>query len=271
MVRFETFPLRAIRLWFSNFAFTTLLGAIHMKRVLTLGGASVALLLFAFGCKNTDAAKTAEQIQALEKRVEALEKRPSFPQRQMPPAQESAYQLPVGNSYVLGEKSAPVTVTVFSDYQCPFCAKVDPMLTSIISDPELKGKVNVVFKHFPLSFHKDAKPAAKAALAAGEQGADKFYAMSAKIFENQGQGQFTPENFAKWAKDIKLNVDKFKTDLKNNDAKYDALIAADTELGIKVANVRGTPSIYVGGWELRERSVDGVKNIIREKKLISAN
>lgn len=242
-----------------------------MKRSLKISMLAASIAVFAVGCKNTDSVKTTEQIQALEKRVEALEKRPSFPQRQMPPAQETAYQLPAGSSYILGNKSAPVTVTVFSDYQCPFCAKVDPIMAEIIKDPELKDKVNVVFKHFPLSFHKDAKPAAKAALAAGEQGHDKFWAMSNKIFENQGQGQFTQENFTKWAKAIGLNVAKFTADLKNNDAKYEEEIKKDMELGIKVANVRGTPSIYVGGWELRERSVDGVKNIIREKKLIATN
>jgi protein-disulfide isomerase len=58
-------------------------------------------------------------------------------------------------------------------------------LNEALNDPELKDKINVVFKHFPLSFHDWAKPAAKAALAAGEQGAPLFWAMTDKIFANQ--------------------------------------------------------------------------------------
>lgn len=241
-----------------------------MKGFAKLGLGAVFCLALTPGCKSADSTKVNEKIENLEKRIAALEARPNLPQRPaMPAAQETAYQLPVGSSHVLGNKAAPVTITVFSDYQCGFCAKVDPILAAIVKDPELKDKVNVVMKHFPLSFHKDAKPAAKAALAAGEQGSDKFWAMSEKIFQNQSQ--LTTENFSKWAKEVGLNVAKFTKDMKDNDAKYEEVMKNDTELGIKVANVRGTPSIYVGGWLLGERSVDAVKNLIREKKLIALN
>lgn len=242
-----------------------------MKRLFTFGLLVTSLMgLLAVGCNKDSSPGMADKLDALEKRIAELEKRPAFPQRPpAPPAQATAYVLPIGQSHVLGNKEAPVTITVFSDFQCPFCAKIDPILEQAMKDPELKDKINVVFKHFPLSFHKEAKPASKAALAAGEQGSDKFWKMSEAIFKNQAS--LTTDNFTKWAKEIGLNVPKFTKDLKDNDAKYEEVIKADTELGIKVANVRGTPSLFVGGWELRERSVDGVKNVIREKKLISLN
>jgi len=138
------------------------------------------------------------------------------------------------------------------------------MLQAVIKDPELKDKVNVVFKHFPLSFHKDARPASKAALAAGEQG--KFWEMSGKLFANQRQ--LTSDNFTKWAGEIGINVAKFTKDLAANDKRYESEIEADMKLGQTSAKVRGTPSIYVGGWTLRQRTVDGVKNLIKEKKLL---
>ena len=122
----------------------------------------------------------------------------------------------------------------------------------------------MVFKHFPLSFHKDAKPASKAAMAAGEQG--KFWEMADKLLANQRD--LKPDNFKKWAKEIGLNVGKFEKDLKANDAKYDAQIKNDMELGSKSAKVRGTPSIYVGGWQLQQRSVDGIKALLKDKKLL---
>jgi protein-disulfide isomerase len=208
-----------------------------------------------------------ERIEKLEKKVEALEKKPAGrPAQAEQPPQTEAYKIPVGDSPILGKKDAKINVVIFSDYQCPFCSRVDPTLREIVKDPELAAKVNVVFKQFPLSFHKDAKPAAKAALAAKDMGGDeKFWAMSEKLYANQRA--LTPENFVVWAKEIGLDGAKFEKNLKDNDAKYEAIVTADTELGQKAAKVRGTPSIFVNGWELRQRSVDGVKAIVKEKNL----
>ncbi len=222
-----------------------------------------ALLMAIAGCSNK---KMDERMEALEKRVEALETKPAVARPAMPPAQEKAYEIPVGTSPVLGKKDAKVSVVIFSDMQCPFCAGADGLLREAVKDPELKEKVNVVFKNFPLSFHQNAKPAAKAALAAREQGEDKFWAMMEKAFANQQN--LTPENFNKWAKEIGLNQAKFGASLKNNDGKYEEMIKADMDLGTNTAQVRGTPSIYVGGWELRERSVQGIKNLLKEKNMI---
>ena len=228
-----------------------------------------ALSLVALGCQPPpagDSKELVERIEKLEKKVASLEKAgPAKRQRRQRQPQTSAYTIPVGDSPVMGKKDAKVNVVIFTDYQCPFCAKVDPMLHDVIKDPELKDKVNVVFKHFPLSFHKDARPASKAAMAAAEQGGEFFWKMSEKLYANQRA--LKPENFSTWAKEIGLDVKKFESDLKANDAKYEAIIDADMKLGQTKAKVRGTPSIYVNGWELRQRSVDGVKSIIKEKKL----
>lgn len=208
-----------------------------------------------------------ERIEKLEKKVEALEKRGAGPQRpEPPPPQTTAYNIPNGDSPVMGKKDAKITVTIFSDYQCPFCGRVDPMLKDVVKDAELKDKVNVVFKHFPLSFHKDAKPASKAAMAARDVGGDdKFWAMGEKLYSDQ-KG-LNPENFSKWASEIGLDVKKFEKTLKDNDSKYEEAIKKDSELGANEAKVRGTPSLFVNGWELRQRTVDGVKAIIKEKNL----
>ena len=235
-----------------------------MKYLSRLSIAGILAALSFAGCKMGNQ-EVNDRLSALEKRVEQLEKRPMFPARQMPPAQEKAYNLPVGSSYVMGKKDAGINIVIFSDYQCPFCGRTEELFKEVMKDGELKEKVNVVFKHFPLSFHQNAKPASKAALAAGEQGNDKFWAMSTKLYSNQQD--LSAENFKKWAKEIGLKVDKFEADLKNNDAKYEAVIKADTDLGTNEGHVRGTPSIYVNGWELKERSVDGIKEVIKDKKL----
>lgn len=233
-----------------------------MKRIVGMGAMTALLAVFSVGC-NKGTAQLNERIETLEKRIETLEKKPAMPARQAPPEQTAAYDIPVGNSPVLGNKAAKVSVTIFSDYQCPYCSRTDPFLQEIVKDPDLKDKINVVFKHFPLDFHQNAMPAAKASLAAAEQG--KFWEMTAKLYGNQQD--LTAENFKKFAKEIGLDSKKFEKDLTSKDAKYKEMIEADKALGAKIP-VRGTPSIYVGGWELEERSVDGVKNVLKKHGLM---
>jgi protein-disulfide isomerase len=210
-----------------------------------------------------------ERIEKLEKKVEALEKRPAgaaAPAREAPPPQTAAYKIPTGTSPFMGNKDGKIELTIFSDYQCPFCSRVDPMLHEAAKDPELKDKIKITFKQFPLSFHKDAKPAAKAALASRDLGGnDAFWKMNEKLYANQRT--LTAENFSVWAKEIGLDVKKFDKALVDNDAKYEEEIKNDSELGAKEAKVRGTPSLFVNGWELKQRSVDGVKQLIKEKSL----
>ena len=210
-----------------------------------------------------------ERIEKLETKVDALETRPAgaaAPAREAPPPQTAAYKIPTGTSPFMGNKDGKIELTIFSDYQCPFCSRVDPMLHEAAKDPELKDKIKITFKQFPLSFHKDAKPSAKAALAARDLGGnDAFWKMSEKLYANQRT--LTAENFTVWAKEIGLDVKKFEKALVDNDAKYEEEIKNDSELGAKEAKVRGTPSLFVNGWELKQRSVDGVKQLIKEKSL----
>jgi protein-disulfide isomerase len=208
-----------------------------------------------------------ERIEKLEKKVEALEKRgPAQQAPQPPPPQTAAYDLKVGNSPVLGKKDAKVTLMIWSDYQCPFCSKVEPMLRDVVNDPDLKDKVNVVYKQFPLSFHQNARPASKAALAVREIGGDqKFWDFSKMMFENQRE--LSPDNYVKWATAVGVDKAKFEKALKDDDAKFEQIIKDESDQGSNMAKVRGTPSLFVNGWELRTRSVDGVKQLIKEKNL----
>ena len=231
-----------------------------------------AALIALVGCQppaGGSSKELVERIEKLEKKVEALEKRPAgaaAPAREAPPPQTAAYKIPTGTSPFMGNKDGKIELTIFSDYQCPFCSRVDPMLHEAAKDPELKDKIKITFKQFPLSFHKDAKPSAKAALAARDLGGnDAFWKMSEKLYANQRA--LTPENFTVWAKEIGLDVKKFEKALADNDAKYEEEIKTDSELGAKEAKVRGTPSLFVNGWELKQRSVDGVKQLIKEKSL----
>ena len=90
------------------------------------------------------------------------------------------YDLPVNNSATKGPADAPVTVTLFDDFQCPYCARLLPTIEKVMQ--AYPTQVRVVFKHFPLSMHKFARQAAIASIAARNQG--KFWPLHDQLFAN---------------------------------------------------------------------------------------
>ncbi len=159
------------------------------------------------------------------------------------PAAPDAAEANVGidDDYVYGKENAPVTIIEFSDYQCPYCGRFyQQTLPQIKKDYVEKGKVKMVFRDFPLSFHPEAEPAAIAANCAGEQG--KYYEMHDKLFENQGS--LSAANYKKWAQEIGLDVKKWESCLK--DPKQRAEIVKDLNDGT-VAGVQGTPAFFING------------------------
>jgi protein-disulfide isomerase len=167
------------------------------------------------------------------------------PDRPAPAAQPDpnlVYKVPVGNSPQKGPSTAKVTIVQWSDFQCPFCSRVEPTITELMKD---YGKdLRVVWKNNPLPFHDKAMPAAKAALAAGEQG--KFWEMHEKIFANQGA--LDEQTFEKYAGEIGLNVGKWKAAFASD--KFEASIKADQALAEQLG-ARGTPSFFINGKPLR--------------------
>lgn len=206
-----------------------------------------------------------ERFEKIEARLEAIEKLIN-PPREEPQVQKEAYVIPLGASHVLGDPAAKINIVVFSNFECPYCAKADKKLRELLSDASMKDKVNIAFKHFPFDRHTNARPASKAALAVGEQGNDKFWAMTDKIFSNQDS--LSPASYEKWAKEVGADLSKFKADLLANDKKYDDIINADIKLGSEAAQLRGTPWILVGGWLLEgEPNAATINKMIEEKKL----
>jgi protein-disulfide isomerase len=131
-----------------------------------------------------------------------------------------------------------VTVVAFSDFQCPFCARVNPTLAKLLAD--YPGKVRVAFKHMPLRIHPDAPAAHAAAEAAGRQG--KFWEMHDKIFANQRE--LTPEKFKQYAAELNLDAALFEKD--SADPAIKAKIDADLKEAEKLG-VAGTPAFFING------------------------
>lgn len=165
--------------------------------------------------------------------------------------------LDIGESPIIGKKDAPVTLFAFLDYQCPYCARVFPLLEQALEKyPE---KVNLVIKHFPLQMHKSAKKAALGSLAAEKQG--KYKEVSKAYFENFRK--LNDDTIKSFAKDLGLDMEKFDKDFQ--DAKLNSIIARDAQMG-RMAGVRGVPAIYINGIQLKNRSLQGISQIV-EKEL----
>ncbi|MCA9527555.1 MAG: thioredoxin domain-containing protein, partial [Myxococcales bacterium] len=168
------------------------------------------------------------------------------------------YKIPVGEkTYVKGGKEPLVTIIEFSEFQCPFCSRVLPTTKQILDT--YGDKVAIAFRHNPLPFHKDAMPAAEASLAAGAQG--KFWEMHDKLFENQRA--LSRENLETYAKDLGLDVEKFKADL--NSGRFKAQIDEDMKVGAQFG-ARGTPNFFINGRQVTgARPFDAFKTVIDEE------
>jgi len=196
-----------------------------------------------------------EIYEKFEKQAEEAQKQrqaAARPQQQEPAKQ---HEIPVGDSRIRGPKDAPITITSFVDFQCPYSARFQPVIDSV--QEAYPKQVNYVLKHFPLNFHKAAKPAGRAVLAAGEQG--KYWEMVDLILKNN-RG-LTEEKFEEFAKELGLNMKKFKKSYADKDGEWEKLIQADYDLGVKVG-VRGTPTYYINGRQTRSRSLDAFKQEI---------
>lgn len=206
------------------------------------------------GGSGAQVAELQQRIQTLEARLAAIESdaKPILDQvkaqqkayeeqrRQMEEAMKKVHEIDLGNSPVRGNKNAPVTLVEFVDFQCPFCSKFHNVQSELMK--AYPNKIKFVIKNYPLPFHPEAKPAAKAALAANEQG--KYWDMVDGILKDNSA--LNAAKYEEIAKSIGLNVDKFRKDLKDKDAQYEKVIADDMALAQKVG-ARGTPAFYING------------------------
>ena len=165
------------------------------------------------------------------------------------------YDIDIGNSAVIGPKDAPVTIVEFVDFQCPYCARFHPLVLEAIK--AYPDKVKAVIKNFPLPFHKEALPAAKAAFAAGEQG--KYWDMANAILSDNSN--LNEKAYRGLAKKIGLDSAKFQKDIQEKDVLWQGYIQKDIVLGNKV-EVRGTPTIYINGRKSGARNIEGFKQEI---------
>ncbi len=205
------------------------------------------------GSNNSDVAKQlsdiANQLKVVQGKLAGL---PAFAPPQPQEDFNKVYTIDVGASPIDGKKDAPITIVDFADLQCPFCARFYQPLQEVLK--AYPDKVKVVLKNFPLSFHPNARPAAKLAFAANEQG--KYYEMIELLLQN---GANVSENKVKeYAKALNLDYSKLISDMKSKDVDYEKRITDDSNLGQQV-DVQGTPTFFINGKKTNARDFNGYK------------
>ena len=151
---------------------------------------------------------------------------------------EGVKNVPIDGSPVKGPEGAPITIVEFADFECPHCGEVAPMLDKVVEGH--KNDVRMVFKFYPLPGHPHADPAARAAIAAMNQG--KFWDMHHALFANQRHLEQT--DLDSYAKELGLEVSRFHADMQAS-ATADR-IATDKKLGDDL-QIGGTPTIFING------------------------
>ena len=155
---------------------------------------------------------------------------------------------------VRGAPNAPVTIVEFSDFQCPFCRQaVEPLEELLAARP---GEVRLIFRSFPLDFHRFSRLAHEAALAAGAQG--KFWQMHDLLFANQDK--LERDDLIRYAAQLSLDLPAFENALDSH--IYEGAIASDRTLGAQL-DVAGTPTMFING-----KRLGGARSLVELEQLV---
>jgi protein-disulfide isomerase len=178
------------------------------------------------------------------------------------PSQDTTtvWKVALGGSPVRGKATAHVTLVMFSDFECPFCAKAHATIAAL--EREYGEKLRIVFKHSPLPFHPRAEPAAQLAIEARAQGGDaKFWQAYDLLF--QDQTRLSDQDLDDHAKTLGLQVKRASAAIASR--KHAATIEADLDLADELLAV-GVPHFFINGRRLTgSQPIAMFKTIIDEE------
>jgi len=164
-----------------------------------------------------------------------------------------AQVISVDDDPVRGDANAPVTIVEFTDFQCPSCAAMQPILEEALKS--YGAKVRLVVRDFPLEMHANARKAAEAANAANAQG--KFFEYTTLLFKRQNALDLA--SLKKYASE--LGLDRARFDAALDSGKYAAEVKHDIDDG-QLYGVDSTPAIFVNGIALTEMSIEALRALI---------
>jgi protein-disulfide isomerase len=164
-------------------------------------------------------------------------------------------------AYLPATSSAKVTLVEFGDYECPACGEYNLIIKQLLTD--FSGKINFVFRNFPLTQHVNAPISSQTAEAAGLQG--KFWQMHDKLYESTNDWSASADAksiFVGYAQNLELDMNKFNVDIDSQSIKDK--IKNDVNDGNSV-NLSETPTFYLNGVKI----VNLTGNYANFKKIIS--
>lgn len=159
----------------------------------------------------------------------------------------------VTGSPLKGPAEASVVMAVFSDFQCPYCSRVAPLLGQVLE--KYPNDVKLVFKHFPLRSHRFALKAALAAVAAHRQG--RFWDFHDRLFQNYNR--LNEEKIQEISTELSLDQERFQNDMR--DPQIKAIVQKDLEDGTR-AGVGGTPTVFLNGKRLRSLNPQEIQKAV---------
>jgi len=180
----------------------------------------------------------------------------TFVEAKLPDDAGAVYNIDTASSPVRGPKDASVVIVEFSDFQCPYCAGLQSTLQDVLK--AFPRDVRLVYKQYPLNIHQYAQQAALASVAAHQQG--KFWVMHDKLFQNFQA--INEENIKKWAHEAGLDMTQFEKAMQSG--QPETMVQKDMADGA-AAKVMGTPTLFVNGKRLHDRSFEGFKKLIQEE------
>ncbi len=174
-------------------------------------------------------------------------------------ADNKVWDIPDDNSPIFGNTKDPkLTIVEFTEFQCPYCSRIAPVMKEL--NQKYPDKIKFVYKHFPLSFHSNAKAAAAASIAAQNQG--KFWEFRYALAPHSRE--LSDSIYIAIATEIGLDIEKFKKEMVL-DSAMEARIDKDFQLGVKVG-VQGTPNFYINGKRQDRFSPELVEKMLKEAK-----
>jgi protein-disulfide isomerase len=153
-----------------------------------------------------------------------------------------------------GPANAPIELIEFSDFQCPYCLRANPVVTQVLN--AYGDKIRFTYRHYPLGNHPNARPAAEASQCANEQG--KFWPYHDRLFATASR--LGPDDLKQDAAALGLDTAKFNACVDSH--KYKADVDADVAAGDE-AGVDGTPAFFING-----RMISGAQPFEAFKRII---
>jgi protein-disulfide isomerase len=144
-----------------------------------------------------------------------------------------------------GPNNAKVTLQLFSDFQCPFCKRLEPTIEELVK--EFPTELKIVWRHLPLPFHEHAMLAAEASEAVfAQKGSKGFWQFHDGVFSNQEQDDgLSRENLERIAQGIGVDMTRFRSEL--DEGTYRKIVESDVEVS-KAADISGTPASVINGY-----------------------